>query len=120
MTSESPAGEKDESHGLRGYVREAWSQALVAVGDAGDEVQKILGRVGELVEMAPDEARRLAHELAQKLKDERGQLEEAVEAAVRTAVQPFRLPSPADLQALEGRLAVLEDAVERLAVKRGA
>jgi polyhydroxyalkanoate synthesis regulator phasin len=119
MSDTMPA-EHDEGHGLRGYVREAWSQALVAVGDAGDEVQKILGRVGDLVEMAPEEGRRLAVELALKLKDERGQLEEAVEAAVRRAVQPFRLPSPSDLQALEGRLAALEASVDRLSQARGS
>jgi polyhydroxyalkanoate synthesis regulator phasin len=116
-TTESSGHE--EAQGLRGYVREAWSQALVAVGDAGDEVQNILGRVGGFVGMAPDEGRRLAHELAQKLKDDRVQLEQAVETAVGRAVKPFRLPTPVEVEALEQRLARLEAAVERLARARG-
>ena len=109
----------DDANGLRGYVREAWSQALVAVDDAGDEVQKILGRVGDLVGVAPEEGRRLAQELAQKLRDDRGQLEQAVEAAVRRAVQRFQLPKAGELEALGLRLSALEATVDRMAEVRG-
>jgi polyhydroxyalkanoate synthesis regulator phasin len=109
----------EDGQTLRGYVREAWSQALVAAGDAGDEVQKILGRVGDFVGMAPEEARRLTHDLAQKLRDDRGQLEQAVETAVRGAVQRFKLPLPGEIESLQRRLVDLEAAVEKMAKARG-
>ncbi len=105
-------------HELRGALREAWGQALVAVGDAGDEVQRLLGRVTGFVDVAPDEARRLKDELVSRLRDDRDQLEAAVETAVRRAVASFRLPDAAQFAALDARLAALEARVEQVAGRR--
>ncbi len=104
--------------GLAGYVREAWSQALIAMGDTSDEVQKILGKVAGWVEVGPEEARRLAVELTEKLKRERSELESTVEAAVRRALSPFRLPSRDEVSALEARLERVAERVERLLAKQ--
>ena len=104
--------------GLAGYVREAWSQALVAMGDTTEEVQKILSKVAGWVEVGPDEARRLVIELADKLKHERDELEGTVEAAVRRALSPFRLPSREEVAALGERLGEIEQRVDQLSARR--
>ncbi len=116
--SSEPTASEPEHGGLTGYVREAWSQALVAMSDASEEVQKILGKVTGWVEVGPDEARRLATELADKLKHERDELEATVETAVRRALSPFRLPSRDEVAALEQRLSQLDQRLERLAARR--
>jgi polyhydroxyalkanoate synthesis regulator phasin len=108
----------EHEQGLASYVREAWSQALVAVNDAGDEVQKIVHRMTGWVELGPEEARRLSVELAEKLRRERAELEATVEAAVAKAAGPFRLPSRDDVAALDARLKSLEGRVDALLASR--
>lgn len=111
---QTPEAAADEANGIREFVREAWSQALVAVNATEEEAQKIVNRVSGWVEMGPDEARRLAVELTEKLKSERDQLEAGVEAAVNKAMSPIRFPSRDDLAGLHARTSVLEARVDRL------
>jgi polyhydroxyalkanoate synthesis regulator phasin len=114
-TTQTPG---EAEHGLAGYFREAWSQALVAVGDAGDEVQKIVHRLAGWVELGPEEARRLTAELAERLRRERGELEATVETAVARAAGPFRLPTRDEVGALDARLSGLERRVDALLASR--
>jgi polyhydroxyalkanoate synthesis regulator phasin len=114
----TPAASPEGDDGLASYVREAWGNALVAVGDAGDEVQKILSRIGGWVEMRPEEARRVAAELSERLRQERLQIEEALDGAVRRSVAPFRLPTREQLSDIEARLEAIEGRLDRLAAKR--
>lgn len=115
---QTPPRPEGEGGGVAGYVREAWSQALVAVNDASDEVQKIVGKVASWVELGPEEARRLATELAERLRHERDELEGTVETAVRRALGPFRLPTKDEVAALEARLDALSARLDRLAERR--
>lgn len=117
---EASVEEQDRHRGVGEYIREAWSQALVAVNATEDEVQKILGRVTNLVEVGPDEARRLGSELSEKLRHERGELEDTLQAAVHRAIAPFRLPGRDELASLGERLDRLEERIERLASRRPA
>ncbi len=105
---------------LTAYVRDAWGHALLAVNDAGDEVQRMLGRLSGWVEMRPDEARRVAHELAERLKAERRQIELAIDGAVRRSATPFRLPTREQVAAIDARLEAIEARLDRLAAKRRA
>jgi polyhydroxyalkanoate synthesis regulator phasin len=93
---------------------------LVAVNDAGDEVQKIVHRVAGWVELGPEEARRLTAELAERLRRERGELEASVEASVARAkaAGPFRLPTRDEVAALDARLKALEARVDGLLASR--
>lgn len=108
----------DEAGSLAGYAREAWSQALVAVNDTSEEVQKILDRAAGWAELGPEEARRLAVELTDKLKHERDLLEATLETAVRRAITPFRLPSRDEVAALDGRLTAIELRIDQLLARR--
>jgi polyhydroxyalkanoate synthesis regulator phasin len=99
-------------------IREAWSQALVAVSATEEEVQKIVGRVTAWVEMGPEEARRLGAELSDRLRKERDELESSLDLAVRRALTPFRLPSREELNALTARLGALDLRIEQVLAKR--
>lgn len=110
--------DEEQRRGVFEYVREAWSQALSSVSAGEEEVQKIMGRLGGWIEGGPEEAKRLGLELTERLRDQRGELEETLNAAVRRAVAPFRLPSPDDVQELAARLDRLEERVQRLAERR--
>jgi polyhydroxyalkanoate synthesis regulator phasin len=111
---ETPDSAADDANGIREFIREAWSQALVAVNATEEETQKIVNRVSGWVEMGPEEARRLGAELTERLKSERDQLEAGVESAVGKALAPFRFPSKDDLAGIHARVSVLEARVDRL------
>jgi polyhydroxyalkanoate synthesis regulator phasin len=109
---------QEHHRGALEAIREAWSQALVAVSATEEEVQKILARLTTWVEVGPEEARRLGVELTERLRSERIQLEEGVESAVTKALTPFRLPSRDDLTTLGARVEALEARVDRLLLRR--
>lgn len=110
--------ETESSRRLADYVRDAWSQAIVAVNTAEEEVQRFLGRISDFVEVGPEEAKRLAVELTVRLNNERSELEERLEHNVRRTLQSFRLPSPADVAALDARVNRIEARLERLLAAR--
>lgn len=108
----------EHSRGLADYVRDAWSQAIVAVNTAEEEVQRFLGRISDFVEVGPEEARRLAAELTVRLHNERSELEERVEMNVRRTLSALRLPSLGDMSLLDARLDHIEARLERLVAAR--
>ena len=103
---------------MSGYFREAWSQALVAVGDAGDEVQAIVQRMAAFVQLGPDEARRLTTELAERLQRERGELERSIDSALEQALLPFKRPTREEFEALDRRLDAIEARIDALLAAR--
>lgn len=108
----------ESSRRLADYVRDAWSQAIVAVNTAEEEVQRFLGRISDFVEVGPEEAKRLAFELTVRLNNERSELEERLEHNVRRTLSSFRLPSSADVAALDARVNRIEARLERLLAAR--
>lgn len=114
----APLTDEERSRGVGVFVRDAWGQAVVAVNTAEEEVQRFLGRVSELVEVGPEEARRLAFELTERLRTERSELEDRVEAGVRRTLGALRLPSLDDVAHLDARLDRIEERLERLLAKR--
>lgn len=108
----------EDARSIGEAVREAWGQALVAVSDTGEEVQRFLGRMQGWVEVGPDEARRLALELTEKLRRERDDLEGRVETAVRRAIGSVRLPTREDVAALDARLDRIEERIDKLLAER--
>ena len=112
------AGDNERRSTLAEFFKETWSQALVAVSATEEEAQRVLAKVTGWIEMGPEEARRLGLDLADRLRQERNELEESIELAVRRALAPFRLPSREDLHNLNARLANLESRIEALAAAR--
>lgn len=112
--------ETERQRSVGEFVREAWSQALVAVNATEEEVQKILGKVTSWVELRPDEARRLGQELSERLRRERDVLEQSVESAVQKALTPFRIPTRDEIQTLQARLAALETRIDAALARRAA
>lgn len=103
---------------VSGYFREAWSQALVAVSDAGDEVQSIVQRMTDFVQLGPDEARRLTTELAERLRQERAELERSIDSAMERALLPFKRPTREEFEALDRRLDAIEARIDALIAAR--
>lgn len=114
------AGDNDRQRTLAEFFRETWSQALVAVSATEEEAQRVLSKLTNWIEMGPDEARRLGLELAERLRNERTELEDSIEVAVRRALAPFRLPSREDLHNLNARLSSLESRIDQLSALRAA
>ena len=109
---------------------ELWSQALVAVGEAEDEVRKLLDRVSEATALQPEDLQRFGRELVERLRSQRKDLEASLEDSVRRAVGHLRPATAATsgatgtaspgtseaLQSLRGQIEALElrvAAVER-------
>lgn len=114
------AEETERQRGVGEFVREAWSQALVAVNATEEEVSKIVGRLTNWVDFGPDEARRLRLELSERLKQERNVLEQSMETAVHRALLPFRLPSRDDIQGLQSRMTALESRLDAALARRAS
>lgn len=110
--------DEEHSRSVVAYFRDAWNHALVAVSTAEEEVQRFMGRIGEFVEVGPEEARRLAVELTERLRNERDELEERVEVSVRRTLGALRLPSREDVSHIDARLDSIEERLERLFVAR--
>jgi polyhydroxyalkanoate synthesis regulator phasin len=98
--------------------RELWSQALVTVGGAEEEVRKLLDRVVEVADFHPEDVQRFGRELAERLKTQRKDLEVTLEEGVKQAVARLRIPSPEDLQTLKGRVEALADRIGKLEKRR--
>lgn len=111
---ESGENRGDRASGLTERVRHVWGQALFAVSATEEEVQRVLSRLTGWVEMRPEEARRLTAELTVRLHNERQQIEQSIDAAVRSAIRPFRLPARSDLAAIDERVSRLESRIDAL------
>ena len=81
-----PEAADDERRGLGEFIREAWNQALSGVSAGEDEIQRIVQRVTHWFSLGPEEARRLANDLTDRLRKERGEFESTLDLAVRRAV----------------------------------
>lgn len=95
-------------------IRLLWGQALVTVTNAEEEAQRVLGKLTTWIELRPEEAKRLADELAARLTEERQQIERSMDTAVRSALRPFRIPGKSELSTLEQRLDKIEVRIDAL------
>ncbi len=89
---------------IQTLFKEAWSNALAGVNAAEQEAEKVLARIADAAGLSPEDVRRQARELGERLAHQRREVERAVDEAVRRAANRFRIPSREDLEALEKRL----------------
>jgi poly(hydroxyalkanoate) granule-associated protein len=100
--------------------KDLWSQALVTVGAAEDEVRKLLERLSEVVEIKPEDVKHYGKELSERLRTQRKDLEKSVEDGVRKALGRLKIPSREEVDALRGKLDDLSARLERLGSRRKA
>jgi polyhydroxyalkanoate synthesis regulator phasin len=95
-------------------LKGAWQQALASVNAAEEETKKLLGRVSEWVEVGPDEAKKVARDLAERLQRQRGELEKSLEDAVKRAMARFHLPNKDEVAGLAARIEKIAERLEQI------
>jgi polyhydroxyalkanoate synthesis regulator phasin len=103
-----------ERHPVADTFERVWSQALLAVTTAEEEVNRTLQRVAATAGWSQDEVKRLAREYTERLAGHRKDLEHSVEVAVRGALSKLKVPRREELQEFEARLTRLAERVDAL------
>lgn len=99
---------------LQEMFKQAWSQAL-AVGNAAEsEAEKVLGKLADAAGFTPDDVKRHAREFGERLTTQRRELERAIDDAVQRTASRFRVPSQADIEALQKRVDEVAARIEAL------
>jgi polyhydroxyalkanoate synthesis regulator phasin len=103
---------------IQTMFKDAWSNALAGVNAAEQEAEKVLLRIADVAGLSPDDVRRHARDLGERLANQRREVERAVDDAVRRATHRFRVPSREDLDELKRRVEAVAERVETLARER--
>lgn len=101
---------------IQDMFKEAWSSALAGVNAAQAEAEQVLGKLG----FSPDDVKRHAREFGDRLTTQRRDLEKAIDDAVKRTANRFRVPTHADLAALQKRVDDVAARVEALAQEKRA
>jgi polyhydroxyalkanoate synthesis regulator phasin len=104
---------------IQTLFREAWSNALAGVNAAEQEAEKVLSRIADAAGLSPEDVRRQARELGERLSSQRREMERAIDDAARRAANRFRLPSREDMEALQKRLDAVTERVDALSREKG-
>lgn len=114
---ETPAGPQgSDRRSSQELFRDLWSQALVTVGAAEEEVKKLLERLGDALD--PQDVQRYRRELADRLRTQRKDLERSVEEGIRRALGRLRVPSREELESLRAKVEELGERLDRLAQRK--
>ncbi len=100
--------------------KEAWSHAVAGVNAAEQEAEKVLTRLADVAGLSPDEVKRHARELGERLTSQRRDLERAIDDAVRRAANRFHIPSREEIEALQKRVDGLAQRIEALGKERAS
>src|SRR5262245_29799747 len=103
-----------KSEGSHSGLERLWSQALVAVATAGEEVGRAAQRLAERAGLNPEEMRGHLREFTERLYSQRKDLEERVEEAARRALTSVKVPRREQLLELQARLEKIEARVSAL------
>ncbi len=104
---------------VREIFKEAWSQALAGVNAAEAEAEKVLTKLADVAGLSTDDVKRQAREFGERLTAQRRDLEKAIDDAVRTAANRFRIPTKEDIAALQKRLDAVTERVDALSKEQG-
>jgi polyhydroxyalkanoate synthesis regulator phasin len=105
---------------IQEMFKEAWSSALAGVNAAEVEAEKVLGKLADVAGFSPEDVRRHARDFGERLTTQRRELEKTIDEAVRRAANRFRIPSQADIDALQKRVEAVAERIEALSKERSA
>jgi poly(hydroxyalkanoate) granule-associated protein len=108
-------GERRSSQDL---FKDLWSQALVTMGTAEEEVRKLFERLSEVIEIKPEDVQRYGKELSERLRVQRKDLEKSVEEGIRKALGRLKVPSREEVDSLRSKLDDLSARMEHLGNRR--
>lgn len=106
--------ETPQKHSLVETFERVWSQALLAVSTAEEEVARSVQRVAEVAGWSQEEMLRQAKLLTERLTGQRKDLEHNVEEGVRRALLHFKIPRRDEIQDIEARLVRLAERIDAL------
>jgi polyhydroxyalkanoate synthesis regulator phasin len=107
-----------EKHLVAETFERVWSQALLAMSTAEEEVNRTLQRVASAAGWSQDEVKRHAREFTERLTGHRKELERTVEETARGALARLKLPRREELQEFEARLARLAERIDALGQRK--
>lgn len=96
------------------FFQQVWSQALVTVTGAEEEVAKVFGRLQGVAGWSQDEAKRQMQQFTERLAAQRKELERRAEESVKTSVAKLKVPRRDEVAQLNARLDALARRVEAL------
>lgn len=99
---------------VRETFKEAWSQALVGLNEAGQEAEKVINKIADAAGFTPEDVRRHAREFAERLQTQRKEIEKTIDDAVKRATSRFKLPTREELQDLRQRVDAISARVEAM------
>ena len=99
---------------IQGRLKDAWSAARAGANAAEQEAGKVISRVASAAGLSPEDVRRQARELGERLTRQRRELEASIDEAVRKTAGRFGFPSRNEVTALSKRLDVMSDRVAEL------
>jgi poly(hydroxyalkanoate) granule-associated protein len=105
---------------IQDLFKEAWSSALAGVNAAEQEAEKVLTKLADAAGFSRDDVKRHAREFGERLTVQRREIEKAIDDAVRRTANRFRVPTQADIEALQRRVDAVAQRVEALAKDRPA
>ncbi len=108
----------DQSSGERRSVSEhfqqLWSQALVAVTSVEEEAARLTSKLPGFSNWHPEEIRKSALEVAERLQLQRRQLERRLDEAVSHSLGVIRIPTREEVARLNARLDEIARRIEAL------
>jgi polyhydroxyalkanoate synthesis regulator phasin len=116
-TNASAESAKDKKP-LPEHFREAWSHALAAVSSAEDEALKALSRVSDKAGWSQEEVRKHVRTFAERLGQQRHELEKNMEQGVKRALSRMKLPRREEVEALRVRATELTARIDNLIQRR--
>ncbi len=103
---------------LPDLFKEAWSHAVAGYSAAEQEAERVLSKLADAAGLSPDDVKRHARELGERLALQRWELERAIDDAARRAANRFRIPTKEDIDLLEKRLDAISRRIDSLAKER--
>jgi polyhydroxyalkanoate synthesis regulator phasin len=103
---------------IQEMFKDAWSSALSGVNAAEAEAEKVLGRLADVAGFSPDDVKRHAREFGERLSVQRRELERAIDDAVKRTANRFRIPTQADIEALQKRVDEVASRIEALSKEK--
>jgi len=107
-----------EKHPVAETFERVWSQALLAMSTAEEEMNRNLQRVASAAGWSQEEVKRQAREFTERLAGHRKELERSVEDAARGALARLKVPRREELQDFEARLGRLAERIDALGQRK--
>jgi polyhydroxyalkanoate synthesis regulator phasin len=105
---------------IQEMFRDAWSSALAGVNAAEVEAEKVLGKLADAAGFTPEDVKRHAREFGDRLTSQRRELERAIDDAVKRTASRFRIPTHADIEALQKRVDDVASRIDALSKEKPA